>query len=252
MDIERLRQRFPDRAIHYFESLPSTMTVAAQLAAEGCAHGSAVIAGEQTTGQGRHGRQWQSEAGSGVYLTLVLRPLFPPAAFPVLTLAVGLAACEAIEEVTGLACDLRWPNDLLLSGKKCGGILLNLEAGAVVAGIGINVGHTAFPPELAEVATSLRLVSGREHPRESLLAALFEAVDRYCDLVTSQGVEPVLRLFTARSSYAMGRRVVVDQPGEQIEGVTAGLDENGFLRVRKDNGVVVMVLAGGVRPLEGA
>jgi BirA family biotin operon repressor/biotin-[acetyl-CoA-carboxylase] ligase len=248
-DIAQVRARFPGRDIHFYPSVPSTMPFAAQLAAAGAPQGSAVVADEQTAGQGRHGRAWHSEACNGLYVSLVLRLPFSASAFPALTLAIGLAARDAIEEITGGLCDLRWPNDLLLNEKKCGGILLHLEGGAVIAGIGINVNHTGFPPELRAEATSLRLAAGKEYSREALLAALLAAVDRYCELISTHGVESILRLFCACSTYASGRRVVVDQTGEHIEGTTAGLDEQGFLRVRKDNGAVVTILAGGVRPV---
>lgn len=224
------------------------MPVAARLAAEGAPHLTCVVAGEQTAGQGRLGRAWHSAAGAGLYVSIVLRLPFAPAAFPALTIAIGLAVREAIEEATGVACDLRWPNDLLIGNRKCAGILVNLDSGAVIAGVGINVNHEDFPPELAAEATSLRIAAGRAFSPEVLLDALLGAVDRYCQLVATQGIDPVLRLFTSASSYASGRRVVVDQAGESIAGVTAGLDERGFLRVRKDNGVVVTILAGGVRP----
>jgi BirA family biotin operon repressor/biotin-[acetyl-CoA-carboxylase] ligase len=252
LDIAQVRARFPGRDIHFYPSLPSTMPFAAQLASASAPHGTAVVADEQTAGQGRHGRSWHSEPENGLYVSLVLRLPFSASAFPALTLAIGLAARDAIEEITGGLCDLRWPNDLLLNERKCGGILLSLESGAVIAGIGINVNHPAFPADLTEQATSLRIAAGKLYSREALLIALLSAIDRYCELISTHGIESILRLFSANSTYASGRRVVVDQTGEHIEGTTAGLDEHGFLRVRRDNGTVVKILAGGVRPLGDA
>lgn len=146
LDIERIRAAFPGRRIDYYASVDSTMRAAVGLEA-----GSVVLAEEQTAGQGRLGRTWHSEAGAGIYCSMAVRPM------PVLTLALGLAAQSAILEATGLMCDIRWPNDLLLGGKKVAGILVHGADGLGICGIGINVGHAEFPAELEEVATSLRL-----------------------------------------------------------------------------------------------
>jgi len=232
MNIELIRRALPDRRIDYHRAIDSTMRAAA-----GLPPGAIVLAGEQTAGQGRHGHTWHSEPGAGIYCSIVFHPA------PVLTLAIGLAAVDAITDVTGLVCDLRWPNDLMLGGRKTAGILVQLVDGLAIAGIGINVNHAAFPPELAAEATSLRLYSGSEWSREEVVIALIPAVERFAAL----SIEEVLDLFTHASSYASGRRVVVHQPGDDIHGVTAGLDAAGFLKVRKDDGTHTLILAGGVR-----
>jgi BirA family biotin operon repressor/biotin-[acetyl-CoA-carboxylase] ligase len=213
------------------------MTEAARLIEAGCPSGTAVVAEEQTGGQGRHGRKWHSERGAGLYVSVVLRRSIDP----VITLALGLATAEAITNTSGLICDLRWPNDVLINGKKCAGILTQLHEGAVVAGIGINVNHPTFPTELWNIATSMRIEGSREYSREALLEALLAAVDEYVAL----DKHTVLRLFARASSYVYGRRVAVEPTGA---GVTEGLDEAGFLRLRKDSGELVTVVAGGVRP----
>jgi BirA family biotin operon repressor/biotin-[acetyl-CoA-carboxylase] ligase len=232
MNIDFIRGAFSDRRIDYYETIDSTMRAAAALP-----RGSVVIAGEQTAGQGRHGHSWHSEAGAGIYCSIVQAPS------PALTLAVGLGAVDAIAETTGIACDIRWPNDLMLDGRKCAGILVQLVDGNAIVGVGINVNHTAFPPELANQATSLRLHCGRELPREPMVGALIRAVDAY----TAMPIEETLDLFAHASSYVSGRRVIVLQAGGDIEGVTTGLDAAGFLKVRQDDGTVSLVLAGGVR-----
>lgn len=223
-------------SIVWLDRCESTMIEAARLADAGAAHGSAVIADEQTAGQGRLGRKWHSEPHAGLYVSFVLRVEDAG----VLTLALGLAAAEAIERTAGIACDLRWPNDVLIGGKKCAGILVNAEPGACIAGIGINVNHTSFPPELARLATSLRIASGREHSREALFNALADAVVRW----TAQGREAVLQHFTRASSYVKGKRVAVEGIGI---GTTDGLDPAGFLWLRADDGTRKLVVAGGVR-----
>jgi BirA family transcriptional regulator, biotin operon repressor / biotin---[acetyl-CoA-carboxylase] ligase len=179
------------------------MIEAARLASSGCPHMTVVGADEQTAGQGRQGRSWHSEKGSGLYVSIVLRPALPPEALSALTLALGLAAREAILEATGVCCDLKWPNDLLAGGRKCAGILTHATSSAVITGIGINVNHAGFPEELADTATSLRLVSGHGHSREQLLVRLVLSVARFTVLLREEGSEAVIRLYseTARKGH---------------------------------------------------
>ena len=239
LDIGGLRREFPDRRIDYYPSIDSTMRVAAALEP-----GAVVLAEEQRAGLGRHGHTWHSEAGSGIYCSLVLAPA------PVLTLALGLAAQDAIAKSTGIACDLRWPNDVMIADRKVAGILVQLSGVKAIAGIGINVNHKSFPPELASEATSLsreKCGAGASAcqpvPREPIIAALLRAADEYLAYDTSA----ILRLFTQGSSYAAGRRVEVHQPRGVIRGVTAGLNPDGFLVVRQDDGTDTLIIAGGVR-----
>jgi BirA family transcriptional regulator, biotin operon repressor / biotin---[acetyl-CoA-carboxylase] ligase len=239
--------RFSDRRIEWYASLGSTMTRAAELARQGCAAGTVVGADEQTAGIGRQGHRWHSETETGLYVSIVLRLPMHAGDLPLLMLMLGLAAQEAIVEASGLAADLRWPNDVLIRGKKCAGILAQLEGEAIIAGIGINVGHTSFPAEIAALATSLA-IEGARVKREDLLAALLDAIDQHSNILGEQGAEAILRMFTRASSYAEGRRVRVDKDGATIEGITCGLDESGFLVVREDNGKETTILAGGVRP----
>lgn len=234
--------------IVWHEELPSTMPEAARWANEGAPHGSVVAARKQTAGQGRHGRRWESEAGTGLYFTEILRVRAAAADLPVITLALGLAVAEALTQVSGLAMDLRWPNDVLLDGRKVCGILTQLEQSAVLAGIGVNLNQREFPPEIAAVATSLWLACGREFRADEMLAEILPRIDFYAALLEREGRQPILRLFERSSSYAMGRRVQVDLGGRVLQGVTDGLDELGFLRVRKEDGTQELVLAGGVRP----
>ena len=247
-DLDFVRQHWP-QPVFYFATIDSTMREAARLAEHGGSHGAAVVADEQTAGQGRHGHTWHSEPNFGLYVSIVLRPVVRADSLPVLTLALGLAAADAIAEVTGLTCDLRWPNDVMLAGRKVAGILVQLLDAAAIAGIGVNVNHAAFPAEIAADATSLRIVSNRAHSREQLLIALLVAADRYCGLLAAEGGrESILATFSRRSSYACNMRVKVDQGASILEGITAGLDPSGFLIVRKDDGTQQLVLAGGVRP----
>ena len=248
-DIEFVRQSWR-QPVSYFATLDSTMLEAARLAEAGCAHGTVVIADEQTAGQGRHGRRWHSEPGAGLYASIVLRPDLRPDSLPVLTLALGLAAADAIADTSGLKCDLRWPNDVMLEGRKVAGILVQLLDSVAIAGIGINVNHVAFPTEIAGEATSLKIVSNRLYSREQLLVTLLEAVERNSGVLAGEdGRQKILMMFSRRSSYARNKRVTVEQGHSIVEGTTAGLDPSGFLILRKDDGTEDLVLAGGVRPV---
>jgi BirA family biotin operon repressor/biotin-[acetyl-CoA-carboxylase] ligase len=256
-DLEFVRTRLPNRRIEWFASIDSTMISAVRLAREGAPSGTIVGAEEQNAGIGRQGHSWHSEPGVGLYVSHVLRSRkvsLPQAnaarvqgSLPLVMLALGLAAQEAIAKVSGLAPDLRWPNDVLLGGKKCAGILAQIEGDAIIAGIGINVHHSDFPADIREIATSLAMEGARVR-REDLLVALARAIDEHMDLMQTKGAAAILDIFTRASSYVSGRRVQVDQPGGAIEGITCGLDPSGFLRVRQDNGIETLILAGGVRP----
>ena len=234
--------------IHRFQAVDSTMLRAAALAAEGAPDGTVVIADEQTAGQGRLGRNWHSEPGAGLYMTQILRPSFEAGRLPVATLALGLATAGAITDLSGIAVDLRWPNDVLIGDKKCAGILAQLSDGILLAGIGINVNHTGFPPDIASIATSLSLISRKRYDRDHLLTLLIEAISREMSVLFDRGPAAVIRAFSAASSYVYGRRVVIEDGHTTARGTTDGLDNDGFLWLRNDNGVRTRILAGGVRP----
>lgn len=246
MDVNELRFRLPGRDVFHFDSLPTTMLEAASLARQGYRPGTLVVADEQTAGQGRHGHLWHSEHGAGVYMSIVLEP------DPALTLALGLAVAEAIPLVCPLACDLRWPNDVLVGEKKVAGILVQSYGEVAVAGIGVNVNHRAFPPQLAHTATSLKIETGREYSRQDLVIEIARSVDTYCRILKVRGKAEIFEIFTRFSTYVTGKRVQVEQEGRIFRGVTAGLDASGFLLVRREDGSLVTVIAGGVRPLNSA
>jgi BirA family biotin operon repressor/biotin-[acetyl-CoA-carboxylase] ligase len=248
IDLERVQSQLQGHRIHWHSSIGSTMTEASRLAADGCESGVLVGAEEQTAGQGRYGRAWHSEPGSGLYVSIVLRNSLPPNELPVVTLALGLATSQAILKTADLATDLRWPNDVLIQNRKCAGILTRLEGPAIIAGIGINVNHPAFPDELSAIATSLRIASGRVHSRERLLVDLVSSVTGFCSLLEKEGKDPILEMFSQASSFVHGRRVYVDQGDRILQGTTAGLDSSGFLLLRGNDGKQNVIIAGGVRP----
>jgi BirA family biotin operon repressor/biotin-[acetyl-CoA-carboxylase] ligase len=228
------------RIVHYFR-IDSTNTAALRLAAEGGAHGTVILAEEQTAGRGRFGRTWYSEKSSGIYASVILRPNLAPAAAPVLTLMAGVAAQAAVACATGLNADIRWPNDLLLNGKKLCGILTEMSAEvdrlhAVVIGIGINVNHREIPGELRSIATSLRLEGGKVYSRLQILVALLKEIEHHYHVLLDNGPAAIISRWTAASSYARGKRIRVMTGGTQFEAVTTGLGPDGALRVRRDDG----------------
>jgi BirA family biotin operon repressor/biotin-[acetyl-CoA-carboxylase] ligase len=237
-----------NRTIHRYDSIDSTMHRARELAAAGCASGTAVVAAEQTAGHGRYGRSWHSSKGDGLYVSVVLRVGLHPADLPLTTLALGLAAVDAIQKVAGVRCDLRWPNDVMIADLKCAGILTEMHGEAIIAGIGVNVNHTSFPDDLASLATSLKLATGRSYDSEVLLEPLLASIDEHNAILATSGAQAIIDAFTHASSYAEGRKVIVDTAGETIEGVTSGLQRDGYLVVLDSQGRRRTVIAGGVRP----
>jgi BirA family transcriptional regulator, biotin operon repressor / biotin---[acetyl-CoA-carboxylase] ligase len=241
--------------LHFAPVTGSTNIDALAAARSGAPHGSVFFADEQTAGRGRGDHKWQSAAGQGLYASVLLRPELPATRLPLLPLAAGLAAMEAIRVASGLAADLRWPNDLLLGERKAGGILAEaqtenrLDAGVLsyaVVGIGINVHQSHFAPDLATPATSLDLETGRTINRQELLMALLESLEREARaLLDSAEAKRIPQRVEAASTWVRGRRVEVHGP-QACAGVTEGLDENGFLFVRTAESLM-RVQTGGIR-----
>lgn len=248
---DRIRQQRPRNDVYYFPVIGSTMTEAGRLASAGAPHGTVVVADEQTAGIGRLGRHWLSSADAGIYCSILLRIPIATRELPIVTLALGLATAEAIQRSTRLACDLRWPNDVLVNEHKVAGILAQLQDDCIIAGIGINVNQDSLPDDLRTPATSLRMALGEEVTREALLVSLLECVDEFCALLVEQGPSAILRAFANASSYVLHRRVIYETERGSRKGVTAGLDNNGFLKVRSDSGLVEILYTGGVRPDTG-
>ncbi len=247
------------KQIHHYYKIGSTNSEAMRSAAEGAPEGSVFLAEEQLAGRGRGAHAWHSARSTGIYCSVILRPVMPPSDALIFSLAVGLAVRAAVMEIAPqLRVDLKWPNDLLLSGKKFCGILTEMNAEAtrvrhLVVGMGINVNQVKFPAELREIATSLRIETGTEWSRVELCAALLKSLDReYRSLVEDAGARAaILRRFEECSSSVRGRRVSIEvNNGENggLAGVTEGLDERGFLRVRTPDGLRTVV-SGTVREI---
>ncbi len=236
------------KIIHYFRT-DSTNNVALKLAARDEAHGTLVLSEEQTAGRGRLGRSWYSEKSSGIYASVILRPPLSPATAPLLTLVAGLAAHRAVTAVTGLAVDLRWPNDLMVNGKKVCGILTEMSAEldrlhAVVLGFGVNVNHREMPKELEATATSLRIEGGKSYSRAHILVALLKELERFYRLLLGEGSDIIAQGWAAASSYAQGKRIRVLSNSGEFVATTAGLEPSGALRVRCEDGREESLVAG--------
>lgn len=248
---QRLKGSLFGKRIYHFFKVDSTNRVAMELGHADEPEGAVVLAEEQAAGRGRAGRLWHSERTAGIYLALLLRPKLAPVQAPLLTMIAGLSAHAAVEAVTGLAVDLKWPNDLMIRGKKAGGILTEMHAEPglirfVVVGIGLNVNQERFPGELANVATSLRQETGKPQSRMELLVRLLREFESDYNRFVREGVASVVKRFEVLSSYAHGKRVRVTNGVESYLGTTAGLGPEGLLQVERDDGRVVTVIAGDV------
>jgi len=236
---------------HYSAVTGSTNTDAVAAARAGAPHGSVFFTDEQTAGRGRGDHGWHSAAGQGLYVSVVLRPAIDLQHMPLIPLAAGLAAAQAIGITAGREVDLRWPNDLLIGPRKAGGILVEskTESGSpsfAVVGIGINVHQRSFDPDLSTPATSLDIEAGRTINRQVLLISLLESLQHETWALQDPGLRAAITARVAyMSSWISNRRVEVHGPQACI-GVTAGLDEHGFLLVRTDEGTVT-VQTGGIR-----
>lgn len=239
------------RPLHCFPVVDSTNETARQLAAEGAAEGTTVISDRQRRGRGRRGRRWISRAGEGLCLSVVLRPRCPPAGYPGLTLLAAAAAGRAIESRAGIGFELKWPNDILLGGRKAGGVLAETgtDRGGVkflIAGIGVNVHGEDFPSGIRDRATSIQLAGGGEVSRAELAAEILEQLEElYRDFGPNGDLSRVIDICRKRSA-TIGRRVRASGGGVDAAGLALGITEEGGLRIRLDDGRELTLSSGEV------
>jgi BirA family biotin operon repressor/biotin-[acetyl-CoA-carboxylase] ligase len=241
---------FGKRVFHFFKT-GSTNSVAMGLGFAGEPEGTVVMAEAQTAGRGRSGRTWHSEKGAGLYFTVLLRPKLAPAQAPLLTMLAGVSAHAAIAAQAGLVTELKWPNDLMVGGKKLGGILTEMHAEPnavrfVIVGIGINVNQEKFPPELGSIATSIRKETGRMSYRLELIARLLAQFESDYNRFLQEGPRFVIERFESVSTFTKDRRVRVETGAESYVGTTAGLSAEGLLLVNREGGALTTVIAGDV------
>ena len=229
------------------DTVDSTQSVAFALAERGAADRTVVVADQQLAGRGRRGRTWRAPAGTSLLASIVVRPRLPQSLLSTLSLTTAVAVAEALRRVAKVDARLKWPNDVLVAGKKVAGILLEsrMSGGSSVVtiiGVGINLGQREFPPDLAEGATSIALETGQAPSRESVLAALLEEFDAWRARLEGEGFGPVREAWR-RLSDTLGRRVTVDT----VTGLAADLDTDGALLIDVA-GTLTRVLAGVVTP----
>lgn len=239
------------RKIEYYDTLDSTNIRAKRLAEEGAPHGTLVVAEHQEAGRGRRGHAWTSPAGTGIFMTLILRPDILPSSASMLTLVAALAVYEGIRENTGLETVIKWPNDIVAEGKKLCGILTEMSAELegihyVVIGIGINANMTGFPEEVSEIATSVRIHTGKMIRRSLLIAAVMEAFEKYYGVFLENGsLSGLVNVYNEHMAN-LGREVKVLDPEGAYTGTALGVNERGELLVQKTDGTVTSVVSGEV------
>lgn len=245
-------------SVKLYESLESTQNAAYEALLGGAGEGLLIVADAQTAGRGRLGRVWFSPPGKGIYMSFLLQPDVPLQLAPQMTLLLSVALCRAIRRETGIDASIKWPNDIVVGGRKACGILIEtiLEADrvkAMVAGIGIsaNVAKDDFPEALQASATSLMLEAGERVSREGLIAAFFEQFDPLYALYKREGFAPIRTMWEALTSTLHGR-VRVAAPQGVREGVAEGITEEGALLVRDDDGTLHTMYSGDLALSSGA
>jgi len=235
-----------------YDSLDSTNTEALKQARQGADEGLCIVARQQTAGRGRHGRVWVSQKNAGLYFSIVLRPKLDTKFLPLITLMTGVAVHDTLQDL-GLNADIKWVNDVLVNGKKISGILAETTETnnglAVGVGIGINLKSTNFPPEIADIATSLESET-KVAATGNLVELLTKYLTYFYEILRSEnGPAEIIDQWRRRSSYFSGKAVRVVLENETITGVTDGLEPNGALRVRRENGELSIIHAGVVEQL---
>ena len=247
----RLTTRILGSEIHYYSEIDSTNNAAKKCAVAGCPEGTLVITETQQGGRGRLSRGWFSPTAKGIWLSVVLRPPFPPQEAPKCTLMAAVALNRAIREVAGIPCGIKWPNDILCNGRKLVGILTEMSAemdaiNHIVIGTGINVNIAAdeIPPELKGIATSILVEKGAPVSRLDLLIRVLECLEELYLAVKESGFEAVLAAWR-RESITLGRMVNVIAPDKSYQGKAVNIDSDGALLVETEGGME-RVLAGDV------
>lgn len=246
-----LKTKTMGQTIYFYEETDTTNNRARELALEGAPEGTLVVAEKQTAGRGRRGKVWESPLGTGIWMSLVLRPQIMPTEASVLTLLCGLATAEAIEAETGLSAGIKWPNDILINGKKAVGILTEMdcemsEVHFVIPGIGINVNTASFPPEIAEIATSLYLECGKTVSRRRLVHKVLERLEEHYETFLRTGSFAAMLEDYRKHCITLGKEVHV-LGREPFFAEALDITPEGELLVRRaDNGKEEVVFSGEV------
>lgn len=247
--LAKLRTERFGRSLRLYDTVGSTQDVLHEWAKEGAPEGALVIAERQTKGRGRMGRTWVSPAGKGVWMSLLLRPALPLALAPQLTLLAAVALARGLQQVAALPIGIKWPNDLLVNGKKVCGVLLESSAEderlvyvAVGIGISVNLEAADFPEDLAERAVSLKMACGRELDRADVIAAVLASFEELYGLYREQGFAPI-RLLWEALAVSLHEPAEIRTPAGVVRGIPRGLDDYGGLLVERADGTVAPVYA---------
>lgn len=232
------------QTIHYHESCPSTQLLAHDVAHAGAVDGTVIIAEQQTAGKGRLSRPWDSADGKGIWMSVITRPALTPQQAPQLTLVAAVSVTRAIESLTDVCPEIKWPNDILLNGKKVTGILTELQADpdrvkAIIIGIGINANQqlTDFPEELHSIATSIQMITGKHVNRAQLIAKILYYLELYADIYVQEGFLPIKQLWESYSN-TIGKRIRAVMLHETLEGVARGISHDGMLELQLEDGTI--------------
>lgn len=245
-----IHTKWAGKTVHFVKNTDSTNLLAKKLAKEGVPHGTLAAAQFQSAGRGRLGRTWQSEEGSSVAMTLVLRPEFEPRYASMLTLVMGLSVAQAAGAL-GLSASIKWPNDVVVSRKKICGILTEMEMCEgkirdVVIGVGINVNTRAFPEEVADKATSLYLEGGQDYDRSQVIGLVMKFFEKNYEIFVKTCDLSGLREDYQRMLANLNQPVRVIDPKNPYEGIARGINEGGELLVEREDGSIRLVSAGEV------
>jgi BirA family biotin operon repressor/biotin-[acetyl-CoA-carboxylase] ligase len=241
------------RGIHYYQEIGSTNDRAKELALEGCPEGTLVIAESQISGRGRLGRKWESPKGGGLYFSLVLRPKFAPSQAPRITILAGVAVCKAIRSISpSLNAGIKWPNDILIKGKKVAGILTEIDAEIegihhIVLGIGINVNTeiSALSEELKNNATSLFHEAGQKISRKALLCQVLYEIEKLYKELSISNFSTIIEEWK-ELNLTINQKVKVESPDGTITGKAIDIDDEGGLIILASNGIKHRITSGEV------
>jgi BirA family biotin operon repressor/biotin-[acetyl-CoA-carboxylase] ligase len=241
---------FGRHEIVYSREIDSTNTKAKELASAGSPEGTLVISEAQTTGRGRKGRTWFSPPRGGIYISLILRPTISPGEAPKITLLTAVVVAETLLSLTPLSVHIKWPNDILIRGKKVAGILTEMSTemdaiNYVVVGLGLNVNTPDFPDDILDKATSVLIETGEVFSRVRLIREYLKWYEKYYGLFQSTGFEPVMRRWKELSNI-IGKKIMVEVIGNQFTGEVRDIDEEGILILKDDQGNDHRIVSGDI------
>ena len=247
----RLHTRWAGQTLYYYDEIDSTNTQIKRLAEEDAPHGTLAVADYQSRGKGRRGRAWDSPHGSAIYMSILFRPEIRPDRASMLTLVIGLSVTQAIRSNLGLQAQIKWPNDVVLNGKKLVGILTEMSTEVdyinyVVIGVGINVNQKVFDEELKEKATSLMIETGAPVKRSALIAAVMKHFEINYALFMENGDLSGLQESYNEMLVNRGKEVRILEPGNEYNAHAYGINETGELIVRTQKGEEKHIFAGEV------